>query len=162
MGNTPEDTGPKSVVELRESLLEGIVDQAGIEAASQARALLDYVQATIPPEQAEDMAVVQDQLVSRSVPFIQRTGDRSERHLRLLGVSHLLVSLIRPAVVRTEDEYITSRFEDLSDRLMSLEKVEEANPQVDHRLTAIYQGLVELASALGLSSCDALCFQERS
>jgi hypothetical protein len=148
---------PGTINRLRQSFLEGIREQAGEGAAAQAQALVDYVQAVMSPEQASDVAIFKDQLVSRSVPFVQQSVDVKEKHLRLMGISHLLANLLRPAVETTEDEYITSRFEELTERLSCLERVDMTNPSLDNRLTTVYRGLVELASALGLSTCDAFC-----
>jgi hypothetical protein len=148
---------PSTVVELRESLLEDLVEQAGIEAAAQARGLLDYIQAIIPPEQSSDTSIFKDQVVSRSIPFVQQAEDGMEKHLCLLGVSHLLLNLLRGPVEESEDDYITSRFEDLADHLSGIERVDQTNEQLDNRLFDIYRGLVELASALGLTSCDTMC-----
>jgi hypothetical protein len=147
-----------TIGKLRESLLRDVAEKAGGVAEAKAIALLDYVQAIMSPEQASDIMIFQDQLVSRSVPYIQKSPDGSEKHFRLLGVSHLLANLLRPAVESNEDDYITTRYEELTDRLACLERVEETNPSLDNRLLVIYQGLVELASALGLTACDALCF----
>ena len=58
-----------------------------------------------------------------------------------MGVSHLLANLLRPSVEITEDEYITTRFEELTERLSCLERVDVTNPSLDNRLTAVYQGL---------------------
>ncbi len=148
---------PGTIDKLRASVLEGIREQAGEGADAQARALLDYVQAVMSPDQATDLAIFKDQLVSRSIPFVQQSLNLPEKHLRLLGVSHLLANMLRPAVETTEDEYITTRFEELAERLSCLERVEVANPSLDNRLMSIYGGFVELASALGLTACDALC-----
>ena len=148
---------PATIERLRESMLEGIREQAGEGADAQARALFDYVQAIMSPEQASDVMIFKGQLVSRSVPFIQQSAGVSEKHLRLMGISHLLANMLRPSVEMTEDEYITTRFEELTERLACLERVDVTNPSLDNRLTAVYRGFVELAGTLGLAAFDDYC-----
>ncbi len=148
---------PVTIERLRECVLEGIREQAGEGAEARARALLDYVQAIMSPEQASDVTIFEGQLVSRSVPFIQQSADGAEKHLRLMGISHLLANMLRSHVEITEDEYITTRYEELTERLSCLERVDVTNQSLDNRLTAVYRGFVELAGTLGLAVFDDYC-----
>jgi hypothetical protein len=142
--------------ELKESLLSGIGAQAGTAAEAEARSLLDQVLGQACEACPDDTEAFIDQLVVRSLPFVRGTHDMEVRHRRLMGVSHVLVNILRPIAEENEDELISSRFEVLRDRLFNLERVDGKSSAVDHRLVSIYEGLVELTSVLCMTSCKPI------
>jgi hypothetical protein len=147
---------PGDITALRDSLLAGVREGAGPAAEAEARALLDYVLTITSVDGPPDRATYIDQVVSRSIPFIEQAEDSAARHLRLLGVTHVLLNLLKPQIESSDDELLSSEFEDLRDKLVNLDRVNGFNPSVDNDLELIYRGLVELSSALCLTSCPPL------
>ena len=145
------------VAELKIHALGAVGKETDPEVLKEARELLDYSDDLTPRDRPQRDLLFIDTLLMKSVPFIQGSKDPVQKHRRLLGVAHLLVFFLKDEVAATEDELVTSRFEDLEDRLTSLEEIEMANPSIDQRLSKIYEGLMELAVALGMTSCGDYC-----
>ncbi len=140
------------VAELTEKLMHSIAENAGEQAAVRARLLLDHVIASVPVEGKIDPAVLRGHLVEQAMLFVQCSGDDFEAHHRLVGTDHLLVNMLRPLVEGTDDEYITTEYEELRDGLDDLERIELSNPSLNARLSSIFDELIEICMALGIVS----------
>jgi hypothetical protein len=138
------------VAKLTDRLMSGIAERAGEWAAVRARLLLDHVIATVPREGLSDPSVFRKHLVEQAALFIQCSGGDPEVHFRYVGVNHLLVNMLQPLVEGTDDEYVTTEFEELRDGLDDLERIDVSNPSLNARLSSIFDELVELSMTLGV------------
>jgi hypothetical protein len=142
---------PEEVAGLLDQLMRDIAETAGEWAATRARLLLDQVVSIGPPEVLRDPAALRSHLVLQAVAFVRSASGEADAHARLVAADHLLVSMLRPVVEGTDDEYITDEYEELRDGLDDLERLDVSNPSLNNRLSSILEELVELSMALGIT-----------
>jgi len=140
----------RAVSELMGQLMNGIRERAGEEAAVRAQLLLDYVDASIPQEGLTDPELFRGYLVEQAKVFVQCSGGDPEARLRMMGASHVLVNMLQLLLEGSDDEYIAADFEELRDGLNDLERIDLSNPSLNARLSSIFDGLIELCTALGI------------
>lgn len=142
----------EAVAELINRLMSGIAERAGEWSAGRARLLLDQVITSSSPEGLRDQDQFRTHLAEEAMVFVAYSGDRREVHVRLVAACHLLVNMLQPVVDDTDDEYITTDYEELRDGLDDLERLDISNPSLDNRLRSIFDELIELSMALGIVS----------
>ncbi|MDW5563641.1 MAG: hypothetical protein SA339_10480 [Methanomassiliicoccus sp.] len=152
LGVTRAAQASEAVVKLKDRMMFGIADRAGENAAARARLLLDHVIDSLPEEALGDEAAFMALLVDRARTFVLSSGGEPEGHFRLVGANHLLVNMLQPVVEGTDDEYITTEYEELSDGLDDLERIDISNPSLNNRLSSIFDELIELSKALGIGA----------
>lgn len=145
--------GDQRLAVLRITALAEIGREAGPETLREAKALLDRAVSTLPRREGEERDFV-DHLLALTAPFIREAPTEIVRHRRLLASSHILARLLTEEAEAFDDELVSSRLEDLRERLDTLEGIEPFNPSVEARLAHIYEGLMELANAIGLTAYD--------
>lgn len=141
----------EETVRMMDGLMEGIAENAGEQAAVRARLLLDRAAARGPEEALRDPAKFRSLLLEQAKAFIESSGGELENHFRLIAACHLLVNMLRPLVEDTDDEYITTEYEELSEGLNDLERLETFNLSLYNRLRTIFEGTLELSVALGIA-----------
>jgi hypothetical protein len=143
------------VAELIDQLMNGITESAGEWASVRARLLLDHVVTTSSIESLRDPELFRTHLVEQAMSFVECSGGDTEAHYRLVAACHLLVNMLRPVVEGTDDEYITTEYEELRDGLDDLERLDVSNPSMNNRLSSIFEELIELSKALGIVASTA-------
>ena len=142
---------PEEVARMLDGLMGGIAENAGEQAAVRARLLLDRAAANGSDEELGDPALFRPLLLKQAKTFIESSGGGPETHLRLVAACHLLVNMLRPLVEGTDDEYITTEYEDLSEGLDDLERLDISNLSLDNRLRTIFEEIIELSVALSIT-----------
>ncbi len=153
-GGSENSRDHRRMAELRLIIIAEIGRRAGPEAVREAKALLDRAEATPSGQSGKESISYVDNLLSLTAPFIREAPSEHIMHCRMLAASHLLARLISQEIESQEDEFISSRLEDLQERLHSLERIELTNPSVEAGLARIYEGLMELANTLGLTTFE--------
>jgi len=146
----------RRIAELSNSMLKGMDQGPASHAMREARSLLDYAEEIIAPDLPEAEDLYARLAISRTIPFIAEAAYPAQKHLRLMASAHILTNILRSEIESTDEEYATAQFEELESDLANLEGVDITNPSIDNRLLAIFEGLMELASAFGLTDVDDL------
>ncbi len=113
--------------------------------------LLDHIEEELPRNRPlHDDEIIRLILLVASA-FLDAAKTPSQKYHRIHGLARFLVFVLGPRVEAQDDEYLSERFDSLSEQLHDLEGISIEYGPANPRMIALFEGFMELASCLGLS-----------
>lgn len=154
MGYTTVKGQRRTVEEFKKTMLNDIAKGQDDPIPGQVKALMDYIDELHSVREDDFEAMFIHDMLDRSASYINSSSNDKEKYQRMVGICRLIISIITPDMDSQDDDYITGRYEGLKKDLENVERVGSPVSSCFARLNHIYDGLMELALALGFTDAD--------